>query len=946
METNKNKSWMVLYFSFALLCHIPLAIAEDAPSAPSSNSSETITNSSPTQPAENNNRETKITTPQMQAPSAETSAPDSTVSTEQTPVNNNVSDTESGSTQTEQLKNSAGESQDAQTTSKEPAQQLQKLSVTGSHIKRLDLEGPSPVIFIDRDKIEQSGASSLSELLRKLPLNNGNSYNEFLTQSTSPGSSGINLRGLGQDATLVLLNGRRVANYAFALETTDTFVDLNSIPLGAIDHIEILKDGASAIYGSDALAGVVNIILRSDYDHSEVSLEYGLSDKGDANETHLNLATGVTKDSNNLTFVMNYFKRDGFLLSDRGFSKSATQDNANDPNGSGVDHLKYYLSPDNSPANYTDVAELTDFYFPSSFDPNPYITAIPTTERLGGLLTFKRAINARLDFISEFMANQVVTDYQSAPTALYGAPYLDNVIFPGTHPKNPVPGTDLSLYWRITDAGPRKDHVETNALRYVAGLQGSTADFDWEFNLNLNRTSSTDIGKNYINRLALIDAFNNDKLNPFGTSDPGEINDIKVTTSRQGISKLYAADGKINTEVGELAGGPIGIAAGVERRYESLEDNPDKLTELGQVIGQGSTRSSGDRYLTSTYGEASLPVNDQVEMQVAYRIENYSDFGVTQNPKLAVRYQPNSTVMLRASWGTGFRAPSLPELYQGKTYGYDTLVDTRGCAFDSTRCAPKSYPVTFSGNQNLDPEKSRSIYLGTVIAPLKAFSVGLDYWRYNQKDIVDANTQYVLDHESEFPGRVVRGPGGGGDPGALLAVNDSYVNIGEQRTDGVDLSIKYQWEVTAAGTFNLESIITKVLGFERKAYPGASFEDKLGTFRYPKLRGNLTFGWQKQALAASLTANYIGKHQDEFYGRDWYFDGPADSNRDNHVIDAYTSYDAQFSYTHNNANKFIFGINNLTDKDPPLSNARNLGYDPSLYDPTGRYFYARYNYEF
>jgi len=885
MNTIRNKSRTVFYLSTLLFCYIPFASAEEAtPSTPANDDS----------PATGQTRQTEA-----------------------------------------------------------PVKQLQKFSVTGSHIKRLSVEGPSPIILIDRDKIEQSGASTLSELLGKLPLNNGDSYNEYLTQSTSPGSSGINLRGLGQDATLVLLNGRRVANYAFAQETTDTFVDLNSIPLGAIDHIEIQKDGASAIYGADALAGVVNIILRRDYDHSEVSLQYGQSAKHDASETRLNLATGITKDTNNITFVFNYFKRQPFLLGDRSFSRSAFQDGAYDPNGAGVD----WTSFDNHPANGYDVAgTLTPdpvcasvgFTFCSGFfDPNPYITAVPRTERMGGLVTLRRTINDNLDFFSEVLTNHVLTDYQSAPTAVWGD--VDGVTFPGSHPANPYPGSDLILYWRMTDAGPRKDAVETNALRYVAGLEGSTSSFDWEFNLNLNRSDSTVIGTNYINRLALIDAFNNGLLNPFGTSSPSDIESVKATTSRKGVSKLYAAEGKINTEVGELEGGPIGIAAGAERHYESLTDSPDKLTEQGQVIGQGSTRSSGDRYITSTYGEARLPVTDDVEIQVAFRLENYSDFGRSKNPKVAVRYQPNSTVLLRASWGTGFRAPSLPELYQSQTSGIDTLVDTTRCAAAGLDCTPTQIPVNFGGNPNLDPEKSHSFYLGTVLAPTKAFSAGLDYWRYNQKDVIDANTQYVLDNESSFGGRVVRDSSastGPGDPGPIVSINDSYVNVGEQKTDGLDLTLNYKWAATKAGTFNIQSVVTRVLGFERKAYPGASFQDLLGTYHFPKVRGNVTLGWQKTALAASLTANYIGEHKDKFYGVDFYGDGFGDSNRDYHVIKAYTSYDAQVSYTRNKNNKFIFGINNLTNEDPPFSNASNLGYDPSMYNPTGRYYYIKYDNKF
>ena len=841
-------------------------------------------------------------------------------------------------------------SNDLESSSSKQVKQLQKLSVTGSHIKRVDIEGPTPILTIDREQIEQSGASNLSELLRKLPLNNGESYNEFLTQSTTPGSSGINLHGLGQDATLVLLNGRRVANYSFALETTDTFVDLNSIPLGAIERIDIQKDGASAIYGSDALAGVVNIILRRDYDNSEISVEYGRSAEGDADENHLNFATGISNDSGNITFIFDYFQRQPFLLGDRDFSDSAFQDGAYDPNSAGVD----WTSFDNHPANGYDIAGTlpvdpfcAGFTFCSGFfDPNPYITAVPKTERTSGLLTMNREISANVDFFTEFMVNQTITEYQSAPTALWGD--FDGVVFPGTHPANPYPGSDLILYWRITDAGPRRDVVETNAHRFIAGFEGSTDTIDWQLDINLNRSTSILNGDNYINRLALIDAFNNDLLDPFGTSNPDDIDSVKASINRKGVSELYAVQGKMNTEIGELTGGTVVLAAGVERRWESLTDTPDRLTEQGQVIGQGSTRSSGDRYLNSGFAEVSLPITDNVEVQAATRIENYSDFGNTYNPKLAVRFQPNSTVVLRASWGTGFRAPSLPELYQAQTSGVDFLVDNPRCnATGTLGCAPTQIPVNFSGNDKLKPEESESIYLGAIIEPIDNFSIGLDYWRYEQTDVIDANTQFVVDNPGLYGYRVQRGaPTVAGDPGPILSVNDFYTNIGEQNTDGIDISVKYQWKVPAVGTFHIQSMVTRILEFERKAYPGAPTEDKLGTYQYPELRGNLTFGWKKTALAASITANYIDGYEDEFYGVDFYGNGPGDSNRDFHMVDSYKSYDAQISYTGIADSKLTFGIKNLTDEDPPFSNASNLGYDSATHDPTGRFYYARYNHQF
>ncbi|MGD9390354.1 MAG: TonB-dependent receptor plug domain-containing protein, partial [Thioalkalispiraceae bacterium] len=171
---------------------------------------------------------------------------------------------------------------------------LQKFNVTGSHIKRIDIEGPSPLLVIDRDEIDISGTSTLNELLNKLAINNGLLLNENRTQATSPGAAGINLRGLGQDGTLVLVNGRRFTTYPFAFNVSDNFVDLNSIPLSAVERVEVLKDGASALYGSDAIAGVVNIILRKDFTYSEISEGYGVSEEGDANQVDINYITGKT----------------------------------------------------------------------------------------------------------------------------------------------------------------------------------------------------------------------------------------------------------------------------------------------------------------------------------------------------------------------------------------------------------------------------------------------------------------------------------------------------------------------------------------------------------------------------------------------------------------------------------------------------------------------------
>ncbi|MCK5336897.1 MAG: TonB-dependent receptor plug domain-containing protein, partial [Gammaproteobacteria bacterium] len=349
---------------------------------------------------------------------------------------------------------------------------LEKYLVTGSHIKRLDIEGPAPVTVLDQEEIKLSGASTLNELLKNLTLNTGFMLNENLPLSQTPGAASINMRGLGQDATLILLNGRRTSNFPYAHNNAESFVDLNSIPLAAIDRVEVLKDGASAIYGSDALAGVINIILKKDYDGSEISLSYGVSGEGDADETHVNFIKGISNDKDNLTFVFDYFKRESFLMSDRSFSRTAFQPDINPTYGND------YTAWDFHPANYYDTgstfSDFTNFTATTMgvsgfFDPNPWISAIPESERIGGVVSYKRDINTDLTFFTDLMLSQVNTSYQFAPTALWGE--FDGVVLPAAHPTN-FEATDLFLLWRMTDLGPRINDIKTDSIRLVAGFEG------------------------------------------------------------------------------------------------------------------------------------------------------------------------------------------------------------------------------------------------------------------------------------------------------------------------------------------------------------------------------------------------------------------------------------------------------------------------------------------
>ena len=814
---------------------------------------------------------------------------------------------------------------------------LEKYEVTGSHIKRLDIEGPAPVIVIDQEEIKLSGASTLNELLKNMTLNTGFMLNENLPLSQTPGAASINMRGLGQDATLILLNGRRTSNFPYTHNNAESFVDLNSIPLAAIDRVEVLKDGASAIYGSDALAGVINIILKNDYNGSEISMSYGVSSKGDADETHVNFIKGISSDKDNLTFVVDYFKRQSFLMSDRSFSRTAFQPDINPTYGND------YTTWDFHPANYYDTGSTFDDFatFTATtmgvngfFDPNPWITAVPESERIGGVVSYKRDINTDLTFFTDLMLSQVNTSYQFAPTAFWGEYDVDalgnTVALPAAHSSNPE-GIDLFLLWRMTDLGPRINDIKTDNIRLVAGFEGIYQDWDWEAAALHAKSKSSLTGKNYASISAIQTAFANDQLNPFGTSTQADLNAVRTTISRDAETTTQGADVKFSGEVGMLSDGPILMAVGVSYLTEDFKDSPDALTAAYDIVGQGFTSGEGNRNSTAIFAELNLPIQDNTEMQLALRGENYSDFGSTINPKVAIKYRPSQNLMLRASVGTAFRAPSLSELHQSDSTVYGTFVDTAACAAAGgvgAACNLIEKPIIVSSNPNLDAEESTSYYLGMLFEPTKKFSVGVDYWNYDQDNIVTNNTQDVVDQND--PSNVIR-PGGGVT--AIDYVLDQYSNTANRKTDGIDLELKYSWD-TSFGRLELKNITTKVLAFKEKIRNADPYKEKSGTYQFPDLRNRLSLLWSKNDFSAVIHANYINSYEDLNY------------DLDGHKVDSYMAYDGQLTYSGLDNYNLIFGINNILDEEPPFSNASYTGYDESMHSPIGRFYYVRLNHQF
>ena len=863
----------------------------------------------------------------------------------------------------------AGTALAQQTPPSAPAQKIEKIEVTGSNIKRVEAEGPAPVQIITRQDIERSGQTTVGEVLRNLPINSAASFDDNFTGSFARGSSGVSLRGLGQKSTLTLINGRRMANNPFAQNLQDTFVDLNSIPLAAIERIEVLKDGASAIYGSDAIAGVVNIILRKDFTGLELGTGYGISSHHDGAEKRASIAGGwgeAGKDKFNIVGVLDYFDRDTIWARDRNFSRTADQRRFQ-----GGTDVRSTLS---NPGNYARVAGFPAPFGPTRIpfqtcpterlvaingvtqcveDTTVYNTLIPETKRLGLFSRLTYEFSSNLSGFFELGLNKTETFTQTPPFSTPanqigpGVARQINARLPVGNPSNPY-SVPVDVRYRFDDVGPRQILNDTEAKRFVAGLKGTAGRWDWESGVLYANSYSTQDDKNGISVSGLLSVIADGSynfLNP-SANTAATYNRLKAEYQRRGDSTIKQWDAKATSELMQLPAGPLAIAVGAETRKESLNDIADDILIKGDVLGRGSSRAKGSRTLTSGYAEFNVPVIRNLELQIAGRIDRYSDFGSSSTPKLAFRWTPQREWLIRGSYAKGFRAPNLVEAGDSAAFAFNTVIDTRRCAINVAYCPTVGAPSIISAGQGLKPEKSDSRSLGFVWDISKDASVAVDGFDIAQKRLISTEgAQAILNLETTDPvyaARVLRAPPdatdiGRGAPGNIIGVLNQFVNLTELRTKGYDIDLRWRIMRNEYGTWSLNSINTYIHSYKTQNVKTDPLIEFAGTYSLPRARGVHTFIWEQGPWFASATFNHI----DKYAASD---SAPVGSTS---VVGNFDTVDLQGAYSGIKNFKITLGVRNLADREPPIDlSSGTIPYDITQQNPRGKFFYGTINYKF
>ncbi len=890
--------------------------------------------------------------------------------------------------------------QDAPSTSAgTEAEQIKKLDavvVTGSRIKRTDAETALPVEIITKDEIAKRGVTTAAELVKTLsantaPISDGMS----ITDGTSGqrGLNAANLRGIGASSTLILLNGRRLAN--FASPGDSAAVDLNAIPVGAIERVEVLKDGASALYGTDAIGGVINFITRKDYRGFDVGLSVADTQHGGAGKKTLTLSGGfgdIGADRFNVFGVLDIQNLDALRSTQRDFiterplatllpalmSSNTYPANIDISSAQRNTLIGAGLLPAGATRNRINPSSPTcnppaTVYAPQgpggplacSYDYMEDTEIYPEASKIGFVGRGTFAISGEHTAFFETVLTRAETTYRLSPNPIRLRNWPVSVLPTAyrTALTNAGFSTFSGIRYRMAEAGNRTHEVTSDGQRYVLGLEGLLGEWDYDVAYTYSRNEVSD---RYVDGYVLFNEFSagvrSGAINPFGpSSDAGRslIDGIKVDdVARSSAGTTQGVDFGVSRALMELEGGSLGLALGTEYRKENQRFTPSALLLSNNIAGDRS--SSGNtagieatrngRNVAGAYAELVAPFSKALEMQFAVRYDHYSGgVGSTLNPKLGIRWQPVTDWLFRASAGTGFRAPSLDDLYRPTTFGTASsfLTDPQCAAQEgSIDLCTDQWPVERRSNPNLQPEESRQFSTGVVFSPSVRFNASLDYWNIQKTDVISTlGEQIIIENPAAYNGRYISRDADGFITNVILAKE----NQGELRTSGIDLSAQARTEEAPWGTLGVDVSGTYVLEYKRQFGPLEPFRSNLGLFLNDQViqrwRHRVSFDWERNAVSLSLSNNYSSQYRDQ----NTTYDPVTDTRLPDRNVKAYSLWDLTGRWQVSDSLRLRAGVLNLLDTDPPFSNQAFYflaSYDPTYTDPRGRSFFLALDYRF
>ncbi len=832
---------------------------------------------------------------------------------------------------------------------------LEEVVVTGSRIKRtMDTQSQEIITFTAED-MKIAGDVSVSEALRSSTMNSIGSFRES-SGSSAQSNATLNLRGVGAGRTMILLNGRRAVGSP-SLGGGGTF-NLNMIPFSAVDRVEVIADGASAVYGSDAIAGVVNIILQKNYDGMTIQARYGDRTQDDGTEEMASILMGASSDRGSITFGLEYDHRDPIFDADRDYTAASWSDLDGDGDITG-----YF---ETSGVSFYGYSPLNPNYDPNvPYDPNNrdtwYVTpgggCVDNTGSGGGFVGEMRADavfgpesgfycgyayalvsanRAGLDRINTWISSEyevsdnvkLFADVMIAQNESFGR-YAPPAAAGPTIPGDPRNVNEATFgYFRWTDIGTRDNTVNDTLTDINIGAMGDFGNsISWDAYYTFSEYKSTSIGNYYLNYAGLnynvtyeIDDFDQFVAN------------IKHTTLNEDVQKLEKVFGGMQFDMFELGGGTASAYVGVEYFKIDYSALVDAQSEAGLVGGSAGNSAVGARDVTAASFEAIFPITDWLEIDAAVRYDDYSDFGDAVSPRLgAIMNIPGfEALTLKASWGQGFRAPDLSDLYGATSFSAEEAIDYYGCEQQGVplaECPTRQFDTYIGSNPDLDAESSETWSVGAEFVFAERWMASVNYFNLKISDPINyTSAQDQLDVDFNT---------GGNNPavqrnalGSVLEIAAGFQNgVTEFEYSAVDFALSGGFE-TGIGDFGVQANASYYINFDSEvSYGTGEIYNATGSLGLPEWRANALFTWNLADVFASLNWDYIGSQRSTISDERW---------------DDWYLINVQVGYNFDKWGSLTLGVNNLLDEDPILDKTVGAPVSEYMYDQTGQVIFLRY----
>jgi outer membrane receptor protein involved in Fe transport len=959
---------------------------------------------------------------------------------------------------------------------------VEEITVTGTQIRGARISGALPVSVVDTETIENFGIDSGDELLDLLPENGNNFFNEAENISGGVNSArgdvgAFNLRSLGTGNTLVLLNGRRMVNAA-AYQTEEvggSFVPVNTansntIPVYGLERVEVLREGASAIYGADAVAGVVNNVIKSDFEGFNIRTRFNDYEHVPRQDHRIVLEWG--KDFNdgrtNVSAFFDYYHRDRVNSQDE--SKWADSDFRRFvPEGSpwfgdtrfrndsanslyGQYDIRASMSGDPYGLRAAGLVDASGEFetYPIGDERCAYELAPGTCGAPDGQGTFRYNLNENRDLVSEldrynlfvfvnhefengiesfseigaYYSESNLNRHPSAsfstvrlrvpgdnyynPYGVAGSPNRLPDVVNGVPISIPAEGLELEIdNYRFAEL-PRIVDNSGDMFRLLQGFRGSWDTWDWETAVVWSRATREDITRNRVSNTLMVEALSDTTpaaYNPFSGGVNSNIERALVDVRRDNETELAMIDFKVSTaELFDMPAGPAGFLGGIELREESFVDDRDPRLDgtivftdfqgdtypfVSDVVNSSPTPdSSGERVVTSLFGELLLPLHESLDVQLAVRYEDFDDVGDTTVGKIAAGWRVNEALLFRGSVSTGFRAPNLVTVNEEIVARQNTRTDY-ACLFaannggdpdqDTLDCVNSVQRIA-QGSDFLKPEESVNYSIGLVLEPVENMTITADFWGIEKEDTIGLfgeENHTLLDLVLAREAGTANCASFAGNPavnredpstltpdeaniylasgicplGLIDNIDDQYANLDDRTVTGVDLGVYYNWD-TALGNFDVRWVSSYITKYEQEAggdaqvlveakeagiipadFPVAGFADLIRRDGNQRNRQNLSIGWRSNNWSASATIFRISSfYQDSLTltdGTRWRVPPMTTAN---------VRADYQFDLSNDMELRTRIGVNNVSDERAPLAD-RFFGFFADAHRDLGRYYY-------